>query len=64
MFWFWLMMVLLITSIALLPVWPYGRARRRGYRPTVLVFMLLMALLVFWWLGLIIVELPWQAYVP
>lgn len=64
MFWFWLMLLLFVAAIAFLPLWPYSRARRLGYGPTISVSILLIILLLLWWIGIIIVALPWETYGP
>ena len=34
MLWFWLFILLVILLVALLPAWPYARARGWGYAPS------------------------------
>jgi len=70
-FWFWVLIVLLFLSVAVWPTWPYTHRRwiyrRPGawrYAPSGLAAGLLVLMLLFVWLGLLAIAVPWQSPVP
>jgi hypothetical protein len=70
-FWFWLTFFLLLFTVFAWPTWPYTRERwlyRRGggwrYAPSGAAFGGAMVVLLFFWLGFIIITLPWAAAGP
>lgn len=65
-FWFWLLTVLLLFLVLAWPTWPYTHERwvyRRGggwrYAPSAAAGALALLILLFFWLGLIAIALPW-----
>ena len=59
MLWFWLFILLILLAVALLPAWPYARARNWGYAPTGCALGLVVLLLILFWLGVLTVAWPW-----
>lgn len=67
-FWFWLLMILLLFSILAWPTWPYTHERRvyrRGggwrYAPSGTAAGAALLILLFFWLGLLVIAWPWAA---
>lgn len=70
-FWFWLIVLLLFFMVFAWPTWPYTHERwvyRRGgswrYAPSAAAFVGALLILLFFWLGMIIIALPWAAVGP
>jgi len=64
--WFWFLVLLLLLAIFAWPVWPYTRVfriyQRSGhwpYVPSGVAFTIALILLLLFWLGWILVAIPW-----
>jgi hypothetical protein len=69
-FLFWLLALLLLFAVLALPAWPYTRDvefyRRGGwtrYTPSAAAAGAALGLLLLFWLGLLVIWLPWAAAV-
>ena len=70
-FWFWFLVILLLFAVLALPSWPYTRDRgvyrRTGawpYAPTGAALAAVLLILLFFWLGMIVIAWPWYAVGP
>jgi hypothetical protein len=70
-FWFWFLIILLFIAIFAWPSWPYTRNRgvyrRTGvwpYAPAGAALAAVLLILLFFWLGMIIIAWPWYAVAP
>ena len=68
--WFWLLILLLFLAIFAWPTWPYTQDRwvyrRRGgwrYAPSGAAAAAFLLVLLLFWLGLIVITLPWAVAV-
>ena len=68
--WFWLLILLLFLAIFAWPTWPYTQDRwvyrRRGgwrYAPSGAAAVAFLLVLLLFWLGLIVITLPWAVAV-
>lgn len=59
---FWMLVLLLILVFATLPRYQYTRAW--GYYPSGIIALVLLAMLVLMWFGIIAISWPWRAPPP
>jgi len=66
-FWFWFLVLTLVTAVLALPYWPYtrdrGLYRRRGlwpYAPSGAAAGVAIGILILLWIGLIVLAPPWH----
>ncbi len=69
-FWFWLLVILLFTAVFAWPTWPYTRDRglyrheRWRYAPSGAAAGAAILIVLLFWLGLLVIVLPWAAAPP
>ena len=63
-FWFFLLIFLVLVTLAAWPTWPYARTRGWGYYPSGAALAVFILLLLLIWLGLIAVWWPWAVVEP